>query len=170
VVKRIGSDKRVLDIGGGVGVLAHKIKEAGSAPYVVDISPAAVQIAETVYGVPGEARAVPPLDGLPEADYLVATEFLEHLTDPDAFLVEAAQVANKAIYGVPNDCLGPQDEQEHNQQFTEDSLRDLLTKHYSQVEIESFTDQFLTGRVVKTDGGLTAQQIALPTLLAYCEV
>lgn len=170
IVDRIGPGQRVVDVGGGVGVLAHHLKQAGSYPFIIDISPVAIQIALKVYGIPGMTQKVPPLILTEYYDWLVATEFLEYLTDPDKFLDEATTRAPKAIYGVPNNVLGPDEEPEHQRKYTEKKLRALLTKYYSKVEVESFTDQFYTGRVVVKDGKVVPSAINLPTLIAYCEV
>lgn len=170
IVDRIGPGQQVVDVGGGVGVLAHHLKNAGSYPFIIDISPVAIQIASTVYDIPGMTQKVPPILLPAEYDYLVATEFLEHLTDPDKFLEEAVKRAPKAIYSVPNNVLGPDEEPEHQRKYTEKKLRALLVQYYAKVEIESFRDEFITGRVKVRDGKIVPEGIALPTLLAYCEV
>ena len=170
IVDRIGPGQSVLDVGGGVGILSWYLKQAGCYPYIVDISPAAVMIAKTVRGIDGHVQQVPPLEVMMPYDWLVATEFLEHLGDPEKFLRDAVKVAPKAVYAVPNNVLGPDDEPEHMQKFTKKSLVALLGKYYGSVEVDKFVDDFLTGRVGKRGDQLTAENITIPTLLAYCEV
>jgi len=170
IIDRIGPGQQVLDVGGGVGILCRLLQKSGCYPFLIDISPVAIQIAAAVYGVPGTVMKVPPMTAILTYDWIVATEFLEHLTDPGAFLAEAVKHAPKAIYSVPNNRLGPEDEPEHQQKFTEKKLRSLLKDYYSEVEIESFRELFPTGRVVQQGNTLKAEGIDMPTLIAYCEV
>lgn len=170
IVNRVGPGQQVLDVGGGVGVLSHYLKQAGSFPFIVDISPVAIQIAQTVYDIPGRAQKVPPMKNIIAYDWLVATEFLEHLTNPGGFLFEAKTKAPRAIYSVPNNVLGPDEEPEHLRKFTEKKFRALLQGYYTKVEIESFRDRFYTGRVTMRDKEVVPSAIDLPTLIAYCEV
>jgi len=75
IVQLIGTGKRVLDVGGGVGVLANHLKQAGNEARIVDISPVAVQIAKACFGITGSSTAVPPLrEASNSCDYIVAKE------------------------------------------------------------------------------------------------
>ena len=169
ICEKIGKGKKVIDFGGGVGILANELKQSGNEPYIVDISDMAIDIAWKVYEIPGEAMKVPPITLSVEQrfDYVVATEFLEHIIELHDFLDQAAGLADKAIYAVPNNVLGPNEEPEHVRKFTEESLKEILVRYYSTVQTETFKDAFY---YMYYDPRVGPKVMNVPTLIAYCEV
>lgn len=173
IIGRIGTGKTVLDVGGGVGVLCGHLIDAGNFPYLVDISPVAIKLAEIIVGVKGHAADITTGKWIPDKqdfDYIVATEMMEHLTHPHGFLIQAVNVAPRAIFSVPNNILGPEKEPEHMAKYTPETFRELLEKHYSDVEIELFDEKFYTGKIYQVDNMVYPEKLEMPTILAYCEV
>lgn len=171
IVEKIGSGKRVLDVGGGVGILSNRLKQAGNYPFIIDISLIAVQIAKACFDIDGLCAQVPPISFAGGGfDYLIATEFLEHIDDPDTFLMESNRLAPRAIYSVPDNVLGPEDEQEHVWKFDSQNLFALLEGHYKTIIIDSIRDRFYSGQGKLVDGQIIPVMTELPTLIAYCDV
>lgn len=120
----IPQNAKVLDIGGGVGILANFLRQKGREVEVWDISPAAVKMCKK-QGI--TARVVDLLNGIPPIEhgtYVVATEVLEHLPEDVRFRVyHMAHTTGKPFYiSVPNDRLGPEEEPQHTVQY---QARDL---------------------------------------------
>jgi ubiquinone/menaquinone biosynthesis C-methylase UbiE len=75
-------------------------------------------------------------------DVAIATELLEHLDHPLKTLYQMARVVKPGgniLCSVPKDRLHPYDELEHQRCFAEESLRLLLSKISSDIEIKSVT-------------------------------
>ena len=160
VASRISSDDSVLDAGCGVGVLLDILKPLCREVAGLDISPRAIEVLQSK-GIQGKVGTLPAI-AFPDKsfDVVVATETMEHLDDPGALIKEMIRVARKkVILSVPDKVLGPQDEKEHRQLFTKASFTELLSRYFTEVGIEDFTDTFRT----------PTANIALPTLLAVCE-
>ena len=158
ISKEVGSKKRVLDVGCGVGILSNILNENN---YVegVDISNSAIEILSQS-NIKGKVADVPPLPfENNEFDVIVACEFLEHFIETDKILLELKRVAKKVIIAVPNNILGHENEKEHYQKFTEESLKKLLSYYFKKVKITEFIDRFPVGKIM----------IALPVLMAVCE-
>jgi len=158
IASHVSPDESVLDVGCGVGILLDVLKPRDVTG--LDISPKAIEILQSK-GIPGKVGTLPTIDFPDKSfDVVIATETVEHMDDPGALIQEMIRVARKkVILSVPDDVLGSNEEKEHRQKFTKSSLADLLNK-ISEVEIETFTDTFKT----------PTANIALPTLLAVCEV
>jgi SAM-dependent methyltransferase len=141
----------VLDVGCGVGVLLDVLRESDVTG--LDISPKAIEILKSK-GIKGKVGTLPTIDFPDKSfDTVIATETLEHLDKPESLIKEMRRVARKKIIvAVPDNVLGADEEKEHRQKFTEDTLRALLPDS----KIESFRDEF--------------DNISLPTLLAVCEM
>jgi len=156
---------RILELGCGVGILSSRIKRAGHRITGIDISAYAIEEMKTVFNIEGIVAKVPPIP-FPDAqfDWVIAAQFLEHLSEPEADLLakEAARVAPKAIFCVPDDALPKSECKFHEIAYTEDSLTALLGKHYPYVYIAKYRDVFAVGAGDKT--GI----IDLPILLAIC--
>lgn len=116
---------KVLDIGGGVGILANLLRQKGREVEVWDISPAAVKMCRK-QGIP--AQVVDLLGEVPvieKGTYVVATEVLEHLPkDAREHILRLAHATGSPFYiSVPNDRLGPEEEPQHTVQFNVRSLK-----------------------------------------------
>lgn len=106
-VERIGAGERVLDVGCGIGAVAHAIASRAQAPVTaVDIDPAKVEQARELYPHPlveyalADATHDVPGDGY---DVVVLSNVLEHLRDRPQFLerVMANVSARRALIRVP---------------------------------------------------------------------
>lgn len=131
---------RVVDVGGGVGIFAKRLRDNCDCTVTIwDISPAAVEIArENGF----EAKVVDVEDPAQEirfedCDVVISTETLEHLSQRgrDRVLAAAANVG-KAFFSVPNDWLGPEEEPQHTIQFTAMSFKRQLQKHFGTLRVE----------------------------------
>ena len=89
VVRAVGNNKRVLDVGCATGYLAQELKKRGCEVVGLDISPEAVQEARQICD---QAFAADVQVGLPEEikkgsfDYIILADVLEHLTEPQSAL------------------------------------------------------------------------------------
>ena len=128
---------RVLDIGGGVGILAERLIESGRVVEVWDISPEAVKQAKAS-GIP--ARVV-DLEGacpeIPKDTWVVATEVVEHLSEKARrrLLQQIERAGGKGFLSVPNDRLGPEEEPQHTVKFNAVSFRKYLGDFRPRVEV-----------------------------------
>ncbi len=131
----------VVDLGGGTGALGRHLRNTKNATVlVVDHSVAALEKAKDS----GLETMVADLEN--EADLfrvtsstelIVATEVIEHLSSEARHRVfaRAAQLG-KAIFSVPNDRLGPDEEPQHTVKYTAMSFKNDLKKHFEHVRIE----------------------------------
>ena len=105
--ERIGPDERVLDVGCGIGALAHSIaSQSGAAVVGVDISAEKVARARAMYAHPGvEYLVADATRSVPGEAYevVVLSNVLEHLPDRPAFLrtVLGNVSARRALIRVP---------------------------------------------------------------------
>jgi ubiquinone/menaquinone biosynthesis C-methylase UbiE len=165
IATMIGKGKNVLELGGGVGILAQEIAKKGNHVYIIDISESAIEIAWKTRGIPGLAARMPPIPTEKKYDYIVATEFLEHLEDPLQLITEAKDLAPRAIYAVPNGELSPDETKEHHHIWNEEEFRTFLSQVYTDVKIETFEDAFYFNRF---SPGEYQPIIRIKTILAEC--
>lgn len=151
----------VIDVGGGVGVLAHQIQEKTShRVLLLEQSDVALETARQnfVTGVRFDItkdvlnprgslechdECVFPWSGIhvefcmTRARAVVATEVLEHLSAEDRhrFLEQASKLP-MAFFSVPNDRLGPEEEPQHTIKFTAKSFLEELKKYFKHVRVE----------------------------------
>ncbi len=132
---------RLLDAGCGIGVLLRMIREhkKGLELYGVDFSSVAVERVRG-YGISAECVVLPELpydDGY--FDCIVCTEVLEHLDEPAKTVVSFHRVLKEGglvIASVP-DGMGPDDCDEHVQDFSEDEFRKLFSENgFSVISLE----------------------------------
>lgn len=139
--------KRVLDFGCATGNYMTALQKLGYSCVGVDVNPAYIEIAAKknldVYLV-GDKLPFPDKS----FDSVVMFEVLEHLKNPFDVLKEVQRVARKnIIFTVPN-CEGYNDlkkggltfehffDLDHKNYFTSDSLRNLLSKLFTNYEIK----------------------------------
>lgn len=160
ILEIIGTKKKVLELGCGVGLLLKEIKKQGNTVAGIDISEEATIIAKKSGELEiVDAYELPPINYSDNFfDFVIAAEFIEHFEDTKTILQEMQRVAKKAIVVVPNNVLGPQECKEHYQKFTKDTLEKELKKYWKDVLVYEFIDIFKTKKV----------NIRLPCLLGYC--
>lgn len=141
IAELIPKGSRVLDIGGGVGIFARRLRDERECTVEIwDISPTAVEMAieqgfaAKVVDVEDFSNSFESLDLF---DVVVSTECLEHLsqTARDHVLAAASKVG-RAYFTVPNDRLGPEVEPQHTIQFTAMSFKRQLSNHFKDVRVE----------------------------------
>jgi len=137
---------KVADIGCGVGVLLRKIKN--QVPNVrihgLDISKEAIDLFNKADPDANTSVCKFPDQNPFKPDYFdvaIATEFIEHMTDEqlDKFFPRIKNMLNRKgmfICSTPNNSMPKYVCVEHEQDFTEDSFRKLLEKHFKSVTIE----------------------------------
>jgi len=142
-IVRDGAD--VLDIGCGAGILLAMLRDRRHCRCTgADISREAIRMVQA-NGMSGVVTTLPKLP-LPDAsfDYVIASELIEHLSQPELTLREMARVARRGgrlIVSTPDHTLGTEDEIEHLHTFTADSLGALLS-HCGDVEsVESIAEE-----------------------------
>jgi len=133
---------KVVDLGGGTGALGSRLRTTKKAEVlVVDHSLAALEMAReeqletAVADLESDADLERILDR--EIDVIVATEVIEHLSAETRHKVFAAAAKRgRALFSVPNDRLGPDEEPQHTVKYTAMSFKNDLKKHFEHVRIE----------------------------------
>jgi tetratricopeptide (TPR) repeat protein len=132
----------VTDLGGGTGALAKQLRDTkDAAVLVVDHSRAALEKASQA----GLSTTVADLENeedllrvtSTENTVLVATEVIEHLSSEARHRVFArAAKQGQALFSVPNDRLGPDEEPQHTVKYNAMSFKRDLQKHFEHVRVE----------------------------------
>jgi 2-polyprenyl-3-methyl-5-hydroxy-6-metoxy-1,4-benzoquinol methylase len=156
---------RIVELGGGPGVLAKELQDAGHAVVMLDHSEVAIAQAKRRGVELAVCADVPQVLEFHTADYVIATEFLEHFKNEDLreILRMSVIVAPNAIFAVPNNTLGPATHQEHHQQFTLDSFAELLSEFYERVRVRIYEDAW------SANVGFHEKTYKVPTIIAHCE-
>lgn len=147
ILEIIGSNKEVLEVGCGVGILLKQIMNNQNKATGIDISSFAVSLLEKK-GMRGIQSVLPniPLEDN-SFDIVAGTEILEHMDDDKELLMQCNRVCKrggKIIFVVPDNCLGPDAEQEHIRKYTFDEFKELLSSISKEVSVQRFTDRFVT--------------------------
>lgn len=146
VVDEVTPGSTVVELGCGVGILGSKLTaEKGARWHGYDISQVAVDMA-TARFLDAEQLDIANNVDLVEfkADVVIATEFMEHI-DAGAFaevVSNALTHADKLVFTVPDNCMGPDEVPEHTALFNEELVRDRL---------QMCTDAGYTLRIDKAD-------------------
>ena len=140
-------DKSVLDVGCGVGILLSRIKnEVGcSSLEGIDISQVAIEVLKQ-QGIQGNVLDLEnPSFVLPTAKVLCATEFVEHLTDPqfERFLSFTPNYET-CFVSTPNWCMGPDEESQHHRKLSAIEFLTILRKYRPDWRVECI-DHYLLG-------------------------
>lgn len=120
IAQLVQRGSKVIDIGGGVGQLAAKLREDCAADVTVaDHSDAAIEIANRC-GIRAIFVDLEKPWGAPHpTDVMVATEVAEHLSDESRDrLFRNAHDCESAIISIPNNRLGPDEEPQHAIKWT----------------------------------------------------
>ena len=133
---------KLVDLGGGTGVLGDRLRVTKKAEVlVVDHSQAALEKAAEA----GLETAIANLESDEDLnrvldrpiDILVATEVVEHLSAETRHkLFHHAAKRGKALFSVPNDRLGPDEEPQHTVKYNAMSFKNDLKQHFEDVRIE----------------------------------
>lgn len=134
--------KRVLDVATGTGYGADILRKQGAARLVaVDRNEAALAYARQRYGttgvswVCGDAYA---LDFAAEFDVVVSYETIEHLREPERFVMECKRVLAPGglyIVSTPLNTGGPFVSVHHELEFSPAQFKALLGRHFSTIEM-----------------------------------
>ena len=135
---------RLLDIGFGTGSLLRYLKNRGfSNLWGYEHSDYALSlISELKINV--IKGSIPKLELDDDSfDGVIVSEVLEHILRRKYFLRETyrvLKVGGLGIVTVPDNCMGPEEIDEHTFKYTQDSLRHLLSKIFVVKEIFSIHD------------------------------
>lgn len=133
IVALVPPGSKVLDVGGGIGILADRLRdEKNCSVMVLDHSVVALQEASRK----GHSTAFIDLESMqytlpPGYDGIIATEVLEHLTGPALMYFLGTAKVNPFHWGmftVPNFCLGPDEEPQHHHKFTAGSIEPAMVE------------------------------------------
>ena len=145
---------RIVDVGCGAGAYASALRAAGHGWVGLEANAGCLELLRE-RGLPHravneEAGELPCSAG--EFDSAICIEVLEHIAAPDGFLAEVARVIrSRALFSVPNIEVIPYFsawqvvpwhllEADHKNFFTRASLRELLRRHFSSVEVFSYAE------------------------------
>ncbi|MHC1568636.1 MAG: flippase-like domain-containing protein [Candidatus Syntropharchaeia archaeon] len=150
VLSRIEKENpsRILDVGGGEGVVARLVEEKlGISVDVVDISFESLKVARThgnkicgtIYGLPFRDSSY---------DFVLCLEVIEHLEDPEDALKEIQRLSPRAIISVPNSFLfrlgnllslknvrNFGEDPDHRISFNAEKFENLLRKEFKEVKV-----------------------------------
>lgn len=138
----IAPGSKIVDLGGATGILAERLKVTKKAePLVVDHSEAALTKAREL----GLETAIADLESdedldrvlSREIDVCIATEVVEHLSAETRHrMFKHAAKHGRALFSVPNDRLGPDEEPQHTVKYNAMSFKRDLQEHFEDVRIE----------------------------------
>lgn len=156
IVELMPEHKCVMDIGGGVGILAMRLRqERQCSAVVLDQSEEAVRQCREA-GVTAVHACIGPDDRFGKvtheaswpddgreyhglSEIVVATEFLEHVASKcRGRIYEFAATCESAMFSVPHDCLGPDEEPQHDRRWTAKEWLDELRGHFEHARVEVF--------------------------------
>ena len=144
----------VVDVGCGAGAYGPGVIAAGHRWLGLEVNPLCLEMLarrNLPHRASGsESGRFPCADG--EFDQAICIEVLEHIADADTFLSEIARISRtRALFSVPNMEVIPYFspwqvvpwhllEADHKNFFTRASLRSLLSRHFSRVEVFSYAE------------------------------
>jgi SAM-dependent methyltransferase len=160
IVDYLSPRSSVVDIGCGAGAYGPPLMATGHTWTGLEVNPHCWGLLEQ-RGLPfrktdRETRRFPCSDQ--EFDEAICIEVLEHIEQPEPFLEEISRIVRKrALFSVPNIEVIPyfKDwdavpwhllEGDHKNFLTRTSLRELLARHFSRVEVFSYGEHPLRTR------------------------
>jgi len=158
----------ILDIGCGYGILLDELKTLNCNLVGWDISEIAVRYIrhkghtgrclDFVKYKPAENE---------KYDYVITSEFLEHVEDAESALSKMNELTEKAvIISVPDNCLPHKDCEEHLQCFNRGSVKSLTDScNFKKCYIEEYIEEFVRSGADRTKSFV----IRRPSLLIICE-
>ena len=130
-----------LDIGGGIGILGAKLVNSKNCNVTVcDHSDAALRVAIAkelgAWNLDLESETGGLRDDYPK-DVVIATEVIEHLSAAArGRVLQYARNAKLAMFSVPNNRLGPNEEPQHTIKWTALQFKRELEQYFQHVRIE----------------------------------
>lgn len=148
------NDKKILELGCGVGVFAVQLHP--SHYFGIDISEAAINEIKNI-GLDGKAAKLPPIPKLNFVpDIVIGLEFLEHIDNkPRLQLIKEVSGLigknGKAIFSVPDNSMPPEEVPEHRIVYTKKTFMKFLKNAFLKVEIYQITSRAsrFTGNIYK---------------------
>ena len=135
IIKLISPESQILDVGCGTGRIMEKLRDQRKCSCVgIDISEVAIS-GIRAKGFGGFKCKLPELPcDLPHQHFDVCTimETLEHLSSPEEVLQNLSKVLRDGgsfIISVPDDCMKPDEFDEHVSSFDKQSLSDFLSQY-----------------------------------------
>ena len=145
----------IVDVGCGAGAYGPPLIADGHRWLGLEVNPTCWQMLEDRNlpfrsPTPEEPTKFPCEDS--EFDDAICIEVLEHIPEPEVFLAELARVTRyRTLFSVPNMEVIPYFselqvvpwhllEGDHKSFFTRSSLRELLARHFSRVEVFSYAE------------------------------
>ncbi len=135
----VPTGERVVDIGGGVGILGARLRESRGADVEVWEHNEFCLRAARDAGLRSMFVDLEKMTLLPQATHgiVVATEVIEHLSPrARAALLDMAARCGKGLFSVPNDRLGPDEEPQHTIRWTPLEFKRELQRHFADVRVE----------------------------------
>jgi len=130
-----GKSGLLLDVGCGDGLISSILTQWFDV-WGVDISEKAIELAKEKNKV-AHFQVKDVYDMAGGFDYLLASEVIEHLPDPDKFLKHIKGLFEKeALITTPNKTVRKTIDPHHFREYTKDELRELLRKHFDTVQID----------------------------------
>lgn len=134
--------KRVLDVATGTGYGANILRRNGAAEVVaVDREQGALDYAADRYGTDGLIwmnRDAYDLQFREEFDVVVSFETIEHLKEPEKFVVQCKRAVKRDglfVVSTPENVGGPFVSRYHELEFNRAEFRELLERHFPHVEL-----------------------------------
>ena len=134
ICRMVEPNLSVLDIGCGGGYLLKILKDRCTV-YGIDISSVSIDLLK-ISGIDGEIWDAENMDRFNKLfDVVICSHTLEHITDDIKLIKNIRRITKKyAIFAVPNNCIGPEEEPEHQRIYTKESLTELLFPHFKVIE------------------------------------
>jgi glycosyltransferase involved in cell wall biosynthesis len=128
-INRLGKNRRVLDVGGGEGVLAKQLLDEGHSVMVIEPNPHSRKILEQEK-ITNTNKFFADFQAKEKFNFVVLTEYLEHVPDYQKDFDKAMEIGERVIVTVPrptraafaNDFV-----QDHLRIFTLDELEKMVT-------------------------------------------
>lgn len=135
IIQLIPRGSTVVDIGGGIGILAKQLLEIKQCKVTVWEHSREV-LSMLPPGVDGRLVDLEQEFPLSDADVLIATEVVEHLSVRARSRIFDGIKNKLAFISVPNNRLGPDEEPQHTIKYTAKSFLDDIGQYNDHVRVE----------------------------------